>query len=128
MTQTEIYRYINALWNTDSMGGAFNLKEYNDAQKEVNTTMFTDAVEELYTNQKGALPELVYSSKMLRPFVTEATVVPITGVITLNTQLTNYAYLLKLRTSAAYLGQIRQIPLIDYGDLASRFSNILRPR
>ena len=123
MTQTEIYRYVNALWNADEMGGLFNLKEYNDAQKEVNLTMFNDAVAELSTSPRT---ELIYSSKMLRPFVTEATVVPAAGVVTLTTQLTNYAFLLKVRTTATYQGQVREITLVDHQDLSNRMGNLMR--
>jgi hypothetical protein len=127
MTQTEIYRYVNALWNADDMGGLLNLKEYNDAQKEVNLTMFNDAIAELSASMRGPMPELILSSKMLRPFVTEsAALTPTAGTIALNTQLTSYAFLLKVRTSAAYQGSIREIPLVDHADLANRMSNLMR--
>jgi hypothetical protein len=123
MTQAEIYRYVNALWNTDSMGGALNLKEHNDAQKEVNLTMFNDAIAEL--SQSPQSTELIYSSKMLRQFIAPYIAVPVVGIVTLAT-LTNYAQFLKMYTTSAYQGQIREIKLVDHQDLTNRMSNLMR--
>lgn len=130
MTQTEIYRYINALWNADSLGGTLNLKEYNDAQKEVNTTMFLDAVEELFAHQKaGNLNyEAVFSSKMLRQFIAPyiATLTAPLYSITISS-LTGYAFFLKAHTQLSYQGQIREIKLVDHNDFVSRQTNLMRP-
>jgi hypothetical protein len=128
MTQTEIYRYINALWNADSLGGTLNLKEYNDAQKEVNTTMFLDAVEELFAHEKaGNLNyEAVFSSKMLRQFIAPYLSAPVIGMVTLS-PLTGFAFFLKMHTTASYHGQIRDIKLVDHNDFVSRQTNLMRP-
>jgi len=123
MTQTEIYRYVNALWNADDMGGLLNLKEYNDAQKEVNLTMFNDAIAEL--SQSPQSTELVYSSKMLRQFIAPYLAVPVLGSVNIS-DLTGYAQFLKMYTTAAYQGQIREIKLVDHNDLTNRLTNLMR--
>lgn len=127
MTLYEIYSYLNALINTESLGGALNLKEFNYALKSENISLFTEEVENLYSGKRnGSLtPEMVYSSKMLRQFTKEGTITPTAGVVDLSTQLTSYAYFIGARTAASYNGMVRAIPLVTHETFNVMASNIL---
>lgn len=127
MTLNEIRLYLNALLNTDSFGGDINLKEYNYLLKDESNNFFKEKAEELYSNQRaGALAtDLVYSSKIMRPFLKESTVTPTLGVVNLSTGLTSYAYFITARTASAYSGMIRDIPLVTHDSFNNIISNLL---
>lgn len=128
MTLKQIYDYLNALLATDDLGGALNLKEYNLLLYDYNLEFFKRNVEELYANQRaGALnPDLVYSSKVLRPFVTASTQTPATGVVAISS-LSSFAYIIKISTNGAYNGQIRKVDLVSHDELYRRLDNLLEP-
>lgn len=127
MNLNEIYQYLNALINTESLGNDLNLKEFNYLLKDENINLLKEEVEHLYTVQRASAlsPEVVYSSKMLRKFINESTITPSAGVINLSSQLTSYAYFLALRTAVAYNGQIRNIPLVPHETFNIMASNLL---
>jgi len=127
MTLNEIRLYLDALLNTDSLGGNLNLKEYNYLLKDESNNFFKEKAEELYSTQRaGALaPDMVYASKIMRPFIKESTVTPVLGIVNLSTLLTSYAYFINARTASAYSGQIRDIPLITHDSFNNMISNLL---
>jgi hypothetical protein len=128
MTLKQIYDYVNSLISTDDFGGALNLLEFNLLISDYNMEFFKKNVEELYVNQRaGALnPDLVYSSKVLRPFITSSTQTPLTGVVAISS-LSSFAYIVKIVTNGAYNGQVRKIDLISHDELYRRIDNLLEP-
>lgn len=126
MTLHEIYTLLNSYMNTESLGGEFNLKEFNYLIKDENLSFFKDKVEECYDKQRAGLlvPDLVYASKILRPFIMEAPATPTAGTINLSA-ITSFAYFMALRSSSSYNGQFRDIPLVTHESMNNLLTNIL---
>jgi len=126
MSINEIRLYINALLNKDEFGGELNLQEFNLALNEYNIEFYKSKVQSLYAaDASGALDyDVIYASKVLRPFIVRVTQALNSGVMGIGT-LQGYAYLLKSMTTDFINGERRSVDLINHEKLFDQMTNVL---